>query len=43
MAFYRAGYHTVNWENDGRVGAGLYFMSLRSGPETVTRKVVVLR
>jgi 3',5'-cyclic AMP phosphodiesterase CpdA len=42
-AVYPAGYHAVEWHNDGTAGAGLYFVRLRSGPETVTRKIIVIR
>ncbi|MFH1313486.1 MAG: metallophosphoesterase [Candidatus Eisenbacteria bacterium] len=40
---YPAGYHEVDWQNDGKVGTGLYFLRLRLGPDTMTRKVVVSR
>jgi len=40
---YPAGYHTIYWENNGTVHAGLYFLRLRLGSETTTVKVVVSR
>jgi hypothetical protein len=40
---YKAGYHIVDWTNDGSVGTGLYFLRLRMGSELVVRKVVVSR
>jgi hypothetical protein len=42
-ADYPAGFHTVDWKNDGEVGAGLYFLRLRLGADTVARKIVVSR
>jgi hypothetical protein len=38
-----AGYHTTDWLNDGSIGAGMYFLRLRLGPDEVTRKIVVSR
>jgi hypothetical protein len=42
-AEYPAGHHEIDWQNDGKVGTGIYFLRLRLGPDTVTRKVVVSR
>ena len=38
-----AGYHTVEWAENGKVGAGIYFLKLHLGSEDVTRKVVISR
>jgi hypothetical protein len=38
---YPAGHHTVEWQNDGKVGTGLYFLRLRLGPDTVARKIII--
>jgi hypothetical protein len=40
---YSAGYHTLDWYNNGTVGTGVYFLRLRVGADTATRKVVVSR
>jgi hypothetical protein len=40
---YSEGYHAVDWDNDGAVGSGLYFIRLRLGSDTATRKVVIPR
>jgi hypothetical protein len=39
--YYPAGYHSVDWAAGGAVRTGIYFLSLRSGSEEVTRKVVI--
>ncbi len=39
--YYPAGYHSVDWATGGAVRAGIYFLSLRCGPDEVTRKVVI--
>jgi hypothetical protein len=38
---YPAGYHEIEWRNNGRFGAGLYFLTVRVGADTVTRKIVI--
>jgi hypothetical protein len=40
---HTAGYHTVEWSDDGNVGTGVYFLKLRLGRDEVTRKVVISR
>jgi hypothetical protein len=40
---YSAGYHSVDWNDDGKVGTGLYFLRLRLGSETATCKAVIPR
>jgi hypothetical protein len=38
---YPAGYHEIGWRNDGKVGTGVYFLTLRLGTDVVTRKIVI--
>jgi hypothetical protein len=40
---YTAGYHAVEWTNEGRVGTGLFFIRLRLDRDEVTHKVVISR
>lgn len=38
-----AGYQQIEWTNDGRIGAGVYFIRLRLGSQTAARKAVIPR
>lgn len=38
-----AGYQTFEWANNGKIGAGVYFIRVRLGTETATRKAVIPR
>jgi 3',5'-cyclic AMP phosphodiesterase CpdA len=38
---YKAGYHTVEWSNEGTIGGGIYFIRLRLGSDTAARKAVI--
>lgn len=40
-ADYPAGYHKINWEVDGSVASGVYFLRMRLGSETVAVKTIV--
>jgi hypothetical protein len=40
---YTAGYHSVEWADNGDIGTGLYFLRLRLGQDEVSRKLVISR
>ena len=40
---YEKGYRTFEWQNGGSVAGGVYFLELRLGDETATRKAVIPR
>jgi hypothetical protein len=40
---YSSGYHEIPWTNDEDLKSGVYFIRLRLGSETATRKVVIVR
>ena len=42
-AEYPEGYQTYEWDNDGSVASGVYFLRLQLGDETATRKAVIPR
>jgi hypothetical protein len=38
---YDEGFHSFDWDNGGKVSAGIYFLRLRLGSETATSKLVI--
>ncbi|MFZ1947073.1 MAG: metallophosphoesterase [bacterium] len=40
---YDEGFHSFDWDDHGKVSAGIYFLRLRLGSETATSKLVIPR
>jgi hypothetical protein len=40
---YPAGYHSIDWTNNGSIGTGLYFLRCRFDREEISHKVVISR